>query len=92
MELSAIETEKIASALWSQLEPRINAVLQPVNDAKDVLPVKAAAEYLGMSISTLYNKVHLGEIPHLPKVTRRVYFSKASLTEWISGRDKTAAQ
>lgn len=55
----------------------------------DLLTIKQAAEFLSLSVPTLYTKVSRKEIP-VNKRGKRLYFSTDELSTWIkSGRRKT---
>ncbi|MET4141464.1 helix-turn-helix domain-containing protein [Pedobacter sp. UYP1] len=55
----------------------------------DLLTIKQAAEFLSLSVPTLYTKVSRKEIP-VNKRGKRLYFSTAELSTWIkSGRKNT---
>src|ERR1044072_2525173 len=61
-------------------------------EADQLLTIKQAAEFLNLSVPTLYGYVHRSEIP-VSKKSKRLYFSKQELTEWVkSGRKKTVAE
>jgi len=50
----------------------------------DLMDMSEAAEFLGISKKTLYLKTSKREIPfHRPKGTKKIWFSKEHLTEWI---------
>lgn len=52
----------------------------------DLLTINGAAEFLSLSVPTLYTKVSRREIP-VSKRGKRLYFSKDDLSVWIkSGR------
>ncbi|WP_320112279.1 helix-turn-helix domain-containing protein [Draconibacterium orientale] len=52
-----------------------------------LLTVSEAAEFLSLSVPTIYTMVHKGQIPYNKK-TKRLYFLKSQLTEWIKqGRE-----
>jgi excisionase family DNA binding protein len=54
----------------------------------DLLTIKQAAEFLSLSVPTLYTKVSRKEIP-VNKRGKRLYFSTAELSTWIkSGKKK----
>ncbi|MDQ1138631.1 helix-turn-helix domain-containing protein [Pedobacter agri] len=58
----------------------------------DLLTIRQAAEFLSLSIPTLYTKVSRKEIP-VNKRGKRLYFSTLELSEWIrSGRKKTSEE
>jgi excisionase family DNA binding protein len=55
----------------------------------DLLTIKQAAEFLSLSVPTLYTKVSRKEIP-VNKRGKRLYFSITELSTWIkSGKKKT---
>lgn len=63
---------------------------QPEADA--LLTIQQAADFLHLSVPTLYGKVHVREIP-FSKKGKRLYFSKAELSDWVkSGRKKTQSE
>ena len=49
---------------------------------KRLLNVNEAAEYIGTSPGTMYQKVHLNEIPYV-KIGRALRFDVNDLDEWI---------
>jgi len=64
----------------------------PTEQPDQLLTIQEAAEFLNLSVPTLYTKVHNAEIP-VYKKTKRLYFSKQELTDWIkAGRKKTNAE
>jgi excisionase family DNA binding protein len=83
-------SQQLADELWQRLEPRLTAVLQPMNEEKDILSVREAADYLQMSTSSIYNMVCSGQLQALPKRTRRLFFSKKALTAWITSGENPA--
>lgn len=57
-----------------------------------LLTIKQAAEMLCLSVPTIYGLVHRAVIP-VSKRGKRLYFSKAELTQWIKeGRKKTTTE
>ena len=59
------------------------------SDNEELFTVIKAAEFLNLSVATLYGKVCRKEIP-VNKRGKRLYFYKAELADWIkSGRKKT---
>lgn len=55
----------------------------------DLLTIKQAADFITLSVPTIYGLVHRAEIP-VNKRGKRLYFSKQELTAWIkAGRKKT---
>ena len=57
-----------------------------------LLTIQQAADFLHLTVPTLYGKVHAREIP-FSKLGKRLYFSKTELTDWVkTGRQKTTAE
>jgi len=55
---------------------------------EEFLAVEQAAEFLKLSVPTLYSKVSRGEIP-VNKPGKRLYFKKAELLKWINEGSKS---
>lgn len=59
---------------------------------KTNMSVQEAADFLKLSVPTIYSKVSKGELPYM-KASKRLYFSKTELQEYIkSGRKKTSTE
>jgi excisionase family DNA binding protein len=93
--LSPIDPEKLINSISERVTANILKAVrnkqltteQPETD--QLLTIQEAAEFLNLSVPTLYTKVHNAEIP-VYKKTKRLYFSKQELTEWVkAGRKKT---
>lgn len=57
--------------------------IRPGQKAEDQLfSIGEAAQFLNLSVATLYSKVSRNEIPVFKK-GKRLYFSKSELTAWI---------
>jgi len=55
----------------------------------DIYDIRAASQYLGMALSTIYTMTSRREIPHFKK-GRRLMFKRSELDEWVTeGRRKT---
>jgi len=50
---------------------------------KDFFNTQGAAEYLGVSIKTIYHYIHNRIIPHFKVQNRKVYFKKEDLDNFI---------
>lgn len=58
----------------------------------ELMTIAQAAEFLNLSVQTLYGKVCHKEIP-VSKKGKRLYFYKSELEDWIrSGKKKTMAE
>lgn len=49
--------------------------------------VKEAAEYLGVSVDSIYRMVREKEIPHF-RVRRTILLSKKAVDEWVEQQEK----
>lgn len=58
----------------------------------ELLTVQAAAEFLSLTVPTMYSKVSRGELPVM-KRSKRLYFSRTELLEYLKeGRKKTNSE
>lgn len=65
---------------------------QPLPQSAELMTISQAAEFLNLSVQTLYGKVCHREIP-VSKKGKRLYFYKSELEDWIkSGKKKTMAE
>lgn len=61
-------------------------------ESEQLLTVQQTADFLNLSVPTIYGYVQRQEIP-VNKRAKRLYFSKGELTEWIkAGRKKTVSE
>jgi len=59
---------------------------------EQLLNVQQTADFLSLSVPTIYSKVSKGELPVM-KRAKRLYFSKAELLDYLKqGRKKTNAE
>ena len=66
--------------------------VEPTEHPEQLLSIQQAAEFLSLSVPTLYSKVSKGELPVM-KQGKRLYFSRTELMEYIKeGRKKTNAE
>ena len=64
----------------------------PVVYANELMNVQQVAEYLSLSVQTIYGLVHKMEIPN-SKQGKRLYFKRSEIDEWISqSRRKTRVE
>jgi excisionase family DNA binding protein len=65
---------------------------QPKEPTEKLLTVKQAAEFLTLSVPTMYSKVSRGELPVM-KRGKRLYFSQKELLAYLkAGRKKSNAE
>ena len=59
------------------------------NDPDELLTVQGAAEFLSLSVPTVYGRISKGELPVM-KRSKRCYFSRKDLMAYVrQGRKKT---
>lgn len=64
----------------------------PTNQQEQLLTVQEAAEFLSLTVPTMYSKVSKGELPVM-KRSKRLYFSRTELLEYLKkGRKKSNAE
>ncbi len=65
---------------------------QPTKQPEQLLTVQEAAQFLNLTVPTIYSKVSKGELPVM-KRSKRLYFSSTELMEYIKeGRKKSNAE
>lgn len=66
--------------------------VEPTEQPEQLLTVKGAAEFLGLTVPTIYSKCSRNEIPFM-KRSKRLYFSSTELMEYLKeGRKKSNAE
>lgn len=66
--------------------------VEPTREAEELLTVQEAAEFLHLSVPTIYSKVSKGELPVM-KRSKRLYFSRTELLDYLKdGRKKSNAE
>ena len=84
---------------FEAIEARLSGIEKLILDLKkpleaeapkdSLLTVEGAANFLSLTVPTIYSKVSKGELPFM-KRSKRLYFSKQELTSYIKqGRKKT---
>ena len=64
----------------------------PPDHPEQLLTVLEAAQFLSLTVPTIYSKVSKGELPVM-KRSKRLYFSRTELLEYLKeGRKKTNAE
>ncbi|WP_316738497.1 helix-turn-helix domain-containing protein [Pedobacter aquatilis] len=86
---------EVLRQLFEKVE-RIEELLLAMSPAQqredELLNVKEAADFLKVTVQSLYAKVNRMEIP-VCKPGKRLYFSKSELIAWVEGsRRKTASE
>ena len=65
---------------------------QPTTPPEQLLTIQEAAEFLSLTVPTMYSKVSKGELPVM-KRSKRLYFSRTELLDYLKeGRRKSNAE
>lgn len=65
---------------------------EPIEQTEQLLTVQETAQFLNLTVPTIYSKVSKGELPVM-KRGKRLYFSRDELMEYIKeGRKKSNAE
>jgi excisionase family DNA binding protein len=95
MENLTFEQLPQAMRLLHEKIDRLEQLLATQNTTHDrdaIFNVKEAADFLSLSVSSLYGKTCRREVP-FNKKGKRLYFYKSELEEWVrQGRKKTLAE
>lgn len=94
--LSPIDPEKLISSISERVTANILKAVRneqtPISHAEQLLTVQEAAEFLSLTVPTMYSKVSKGELPVM-KRGKRLYFSRTELLEYLKdGRKKSNAE
>ena len=66
--------------------------VEPTDQPEQLLTIQEAAEFLSLTVPTMYSKVSKGELPVM-KRSKRLYFSRIELLEYLKdGRKKSNAE
>jgi len=90
--LSPIDPEKLINDISERVTANILKAVKnnnPTEQPEQFLSIQEAAEFLNLTIPTIYSNVSRGILPAM-KRGKRLYFSKLELTDYIKqGRKKT---
>jgi excisionase family DNA binding protein len=94
--LSPIDPEKLIGSISERVTANILKAVrneQPQTDQPEqLLTIKQAAEFLSLTVPTMYSKVSKGEVPVM-KRSKRLYFSRTELLDYLKeGRKKSNAE
>lgn len=74
------------------LELKQPAKIEPTEQPEQLFTVQEAAQFLNLTVPTIYSKVSKGELPVM-KRSKRLYFSSTELMEYLKeGRIKSNAE
>lgn len=96
MKESPIDPEKLINSISEKVSEKVTANILKVikkqtqqDQTEQFLTIKEAAEFLNLTVSTLYSKCSRGELPFM-KRSKRLYFSSVELMEYLkAGRKNT---
>ena len=91
--LSPIDPEKLISDISERVTANILKAVQNKNpkteQPEQFLTIQEAAQFLNLTVPTIYSKVSKGELPVM-KRSKRLYFSNKELLEYLKcGRKKS---
>lgn len=94
--LSPIDPEKLISSISERVTANILKAVrneqQPTDQPEQLLTIQEAAEFLSLTVPTMYSKVSKGELPVM-KRSKRLYFSRTELLDYLKdGRKKSNAE
>ncbi|MEJ6694498.1 MAG: helix-turn-helix domain-containing protein [Chitinophagales bacterium] len=84
--LSPIDPEQLISDIAERVTINILKALQnnipPSEKQERLLTIQEAAQFLNLSVPTIYSKVSKRELPHM-KRSKRLYFSNVELVKYL---------
>ena len=94
--LSPIDPEKRITDISERVTANILKAVQNNNPTTEqpeqLLTIQGAAQFLNLTVPTIYSKVSKGELPVM-KRSKRLYFSSTELMEYLKeGRKKSNAE
>lgn len=82
----------IIDCVNSCLRNNIQEGKPPTDQPEQLLNIQEAAEFLSLTVPTMYSKVSKGELPVM-KRSKRLYFSRIELLDYLKdGRKKSNAE
>ncbi len=82
----------IQSSVRKVLKETTSQTVEPNNQTEQLLTIQEAAEFLNLTVPTMYSKVSKREIPCM-KRSKRLYFSRTELLNYLKdGRKKSIAE
>ncbi len=90
--LSPIRLNELESLIQNSVEKALKASNNNSNQTdqqEQIFTVQQAAEFLSLTVPSIYSKCSRGELPYMKK-KKRLYFSRTELTEYLKqGRKPT---
>ena len=87
-----LDSEQLSNLIQSSVRKVLKETppqtVEPTDQPEQLLTIQQAAEFLSLTVPTLYSKTSKGELPFM-KRGKRLYFSRTELLEYIKeGRKK----
>lgn len=91
-----LDSEQLSNLIQSSIRKVLKETppqkVEPTQQPEQLLTVQEAAQFLNLTVPTIYSKVSKGELPVM-KRSKRLYFSSTELMEYIKeGRKKSTAE
>ena len=89
-----LDSEQLSNLIQSSVRKVLKEILpvEPTDQPEQLLTIQEAAEFLSLTVPTMYSKVSKGELPVM-KRSKRLYFSRTELLEYLKdGRKKSNAE
>ena len=91
-----LDSEQLSNLIQSSVRKVLKETppqtVEPTDQPEQLLTVQEAAEFLSLTVPTMYSKVSKGEISVM-KRSKRLYFSRTELMEYVkAGRKKSNAE
>lgn len=67
------------------LQERVEKLERLCYVSKEVLNLEEAADFLGISKSTIYKMTHLNKLPYFKPAGKLIFFEKKALLDWVRG-------
>ena len=91
-----LDSEQLSNLIQSSVRKVLKETppqtVEPTEQPEQLLTIQEAAEFLSLTVPTMYSKVSKGELPVM-KRSKRLYFSRTELMTYIkTGRKKSNAE
>lgn len=91
-----LDSEQLSNLIQSSVRKVLKETplqtVEPTDQLEKLLTIQEAAEFLSLTVPTMYSKVSKGELPVM-KRSKRLYFSRTELLEYLKdGRKKSNAE
>ena len=91
-----LDSEQLSNLIQSSVRKVLKETppqtVEPTDQPEQLLTIQEAAEFLSLTVPTMYSKVSKGELPVM-KRSKRLYFSRTELLEYLKdGRKKSNAE